>query len=65
MVRKCAIVEVGHSILFIVYHIQKNNIPYSELGADYFDKRNEEGLTRYYVKRLENLGHQVTIENAA
>jgi len=31
---------------------------YEDLGADYFDQINAEGLKRYLVKRLERMGHR-------
>lgn len=35
------------------YHILKNRRPYQELGGDYFDRLRDDGLKRYYVKRLQ------------
>jgi len=35
------------------------------LGSDYFDRLNADGLKRYLIRRLEALGHKVTIEAAA
>jgi transposase len=63
--KKRAIVAVGHSILIAVYHVLKRSIPYRELGHDYFDQTNHDRLTRYYVKRLQSLGHIVTLEAVA
>ncbi|CAG1770471.1 hypothetical protein BAC3_01080 [uncultured bacterium] len=60
--KKRAIVAVGHTILKIVYHILKHSVLYCELGNDYFDSLNSENLKRYLVKRLEKLGHKVTLE---
>ena len=37
---------------------------YEELGGDYFDRLQGERLTRHLVKRLESLGHRVTLEPA-
>jgi len=34
---------------------------YNDLGGDFFDRLDAGRLTRYYVKRLECLGHQVTV----
>ncbi len=53
---------MGHSLLVIFYHMLKSGTRYPDLGADYFDRREPECLTRYYVKRLESLGHRVTLE---
>lgn len=34
---------------------------YIDLGKDYFDKQKEQSIIRYSVRRLENLGYNVTI----
>jgi hypothetical protein len=59
--KKRAIVAVGHTILVIVFHMLKNQQPYRDLGADYFDRRNAEQLKRSLVRKLERLGVQVSI----
>lgn len=61
--KKRAIVAVAHSILIILYHVLKTKQPYCELGADYLDRINATQLKRYFVKRLENLGLQVTVQD--
>jgi len=38
---------------------------YSDLGADYFDRLNPEGLRRRLTKRLEGLGFKVILEPSA
>ena len=60
--KKRAIIAVAHSILIIAYCMQKNQCEYRDLGSDYFDRLNADGLKRYLVRRLEGLGHKVTIE---
>jgi transposase len=62
--KKRAIVAVAHTILVIVFHMLKNQQPYRDLGADYFDRRNSEQLKRSLVRRLESLGLKVTISPA-
>jgi transposase len=59
---KKAVVAVAHTILVIIYHVIKHNVPYRELGADYFDKLNITYIKRHHVKRLESLGFKVTLE---
>jgi len=59
--KKRALIAVGHSLLVIVYHMLKNNVAYSDLGADYFERLEPERLRRYLVKRLERLGYDVTL----
>ena len=60
--RKCAIIAVAHSILVIGYHLQRKRCVYSDLGGNYFDRLHADGLKRYLVKRLESLGHSVTLQ---
>jgi len=60
--RKRALVAVGHSMLVIFYHMLKNGSTYADLGGDFYDRLEPERLTRYYVKRLEGLGHKVTLD---
>lgn len=60
--RKRALVAVGHSILVVVYHMLKAGSSYADLGVDFFDRLEPERLTRYYVKRLESLGHKVSLQ---
>ena len=59
--KKQAIVAVGHTILVMMYHVLRDGVDYHELGHDYLDKLQPQRLTRYLVKRLEALGHQVTL----
>src|SRR5437867_4311333 len=60
--KKRALVAVGHSMLVIFYHMLKERTTYKDLGGDFFDRLEPERLTRYYVKRLEDLGHKVRSE---
>jgi transposase len=62
--QKKAIVAVAHSILVICYHIIKRKVPYQELGGDYFDKRRPEATAKRLMKRLEQLGFNITVEPA-
>jgi transposase len=60
--KKRACIAVAHSILKIVYHMLNNGVPYHDLGGTYFDRLDPKRLTRYLVRRLERLGHKVTLE---
>jgi transposase len=62
--KKRALIAVGHSMLVIFYHMLKNGTTYADLGGDFFDRLEPDRLTRYYVKRLESLGHKVTLESS-
>ncbi len=56
-----ALVAVGHAILVIVYHVLKRGEPYQDLGANYFDQRDQQNVRRRLVRRLEQLGYQVNL----
>jgi transposase len=60
--RKKAILAVAHSILVIAYHLIRCQEPYYELGGDYFDRRRPEVTAKRFVKRLEQLGFQVLVQ---
>ena len=62
---KRAIVAVAHSLLVAAYYIIRDEVVYTDLGAAHFDRLAPTQLTRYFVKRLEGLGHKVTLETAA
>jgi transposase len=61
--KKRAIIAVGHTILVIAYYLIARGERYRELGGGYFDQIHSEGLKRHLVKRLEGLGHKVTLES--
>lgn len=58
---KRATIAVAHALLVIAYHILKTGAHYRELGADYFDKLHPDRLKRKLIKRLEELGLEVTV----
>jgi transposase len=60
--RKRALVALAHTLLGIIYHVLKEGTTYRDLGPDYLDRLEPERLTRQLVKRLESLGHKVTLE---
>jgi len=60
--KKRALIAVGHTILVIAYHVLKKGVTYVELGADYLSRLDPERVTRNLVKRLQKLGHKVTLE---
>jgi len=60
--KKKAIVAVAHSILVIAYHLIQRQEPYRELGGNYFDQRRPEATAKRLLKRLEQLGYAVQIQ---
>jgi transposase len=62
---KRAIMAVAHALLVIAYHMLKRKEDYRELGADHFDRIDMNRTRRSLVRRLERLGHKVTLEPLA
>lgn len=61
-----ALFAVAHTMLVIIWHLLKNDCDYHELGADYFDRRNDtDARQRYLVRELEKLGVAVELKPAA
>lgn len=60
--KKRAIVAVARALLVTIYHILKTRKPYQELGADYFDRLDRQGLTNRLLNRLEQLGYYVHLQ---
>jgi transposase len=45
----------------IIYHMLRDKKPYSDLGADYFEKLDTARIERHHVRRLEQLGYTVRL----
>ncbi len=52
---------VAHTILEIAHQLLATGTTYTDLGADYFDRRTREQHTRRAIRLLEELGHTVTL----
>ena len=59
--KKRALIAVAHSVLVVAYVLRKRGCVYLDLGSDYFEKINQEQLTRYHIKKLQRLGYSVTV----
>lgn len=59
-----AVVAVAHSLLVIIYHMLREQRPYADLGADYFDQLDTARLERHHVRRLEQIGYAVILTPA-
>ncbi len=62
---KRALVAVAHAILVVIYHMLKDGTVYQDMGSDYFDRLDREAILKRTVRRLENLGYKVTLEEPA
>ncbi len=60
--KKRAALAVGHTILIMAYHIIKEHRTYNELGADYFDRLNEQQLVKRLASRIKTLGYEVEVK---
>jgi transposase len=59
--KKRALGAVKHSLLVTVYFMLRDNKPYKDLGANYFDKLNPQHQIHYHVRKLKELGHKVEL----
>jgi len=62
--KKRAIVAVAHALLVTGYMLLWTGRKFQDLGEDYFDRLDQERLTKRLVKRLERLGHKVSLQPA-
>jgi transposase len=62
---KRAAIAVAHSILVIAYYILRDSVPFQDLGADYFDRMNTTKAKAYHLRRLAELGCDVSAIVAA
>jgi transposase len=62
-----AIFAVAHTMIVIVWHVlSSEDHTYSDLGADYYERRTDaERRKRYLVRELERLGQHVILQPAA
>jgi transposase len=62
---KKAIVAVAASMLTAAWHMLTTGSEYKDLGAAYLDRRDHAKLAKRLVRRLEDLGLKVTVQEAA
>ncbi|MFF3518366.1 transposase [Streptomyces sp. NPDC002573] len=59
---KRALVAVMHKLAIAIWHVLHDQVPYRELGADYFAKRNPERAMRRMIKEANSLGLTLRFE---
>lgn len=57
-----AIVAVAHSLLEAMYWMLKDQVPYKDLGGDYFTAGREQHIIQNLTKRLSDFGYFVTLD---
>ena len=60
--KRKAAVAIGHAILEVAYYLLTRDVPYHDLGPLFFEERHRAALERTLVRRLEALGHTVTLQ---
>jgi transposase len=62
---KKAVVAVAASMLTAIYFVLRDRTPYRDLGAAYFDRRDQTKIANRLRRRLESLGFSVQMQPAA
>jgi len=60
--KKRAMIAVAHSLIISAYHMLKRGTDYHDLGPTHFDDRDRNGVQKRLVRRLEQLGYQVDLQ---
>lgn len=60
-----AVVAVAHSMLIAIYNMLAFDVPFCDLGEDYYNHFNTEKKINHYLKKLKNLGWQPPITASA
>jgi transposase len=63
--KKRAGIDVAHAMLRIAYYLLTRKEMYVDLGEDFFDKQKQASIVRNSVRRLENLGYNVSISEVS
>lgn len=59
--RKRAVVAVAHSLTTALYFMLQHDIPFRDLGGDYFDQRDRDRREQRALATLRGLGYDVTL----
>jgi len=62
---KRAAIAVAHSVLLAIYRMLKDGAHFEDLGPTHLDAKRRQAIAMRSVKRLEELGFKVTIEEPA
>lgn len=62
---KKAVVAVAASMLTAIYYILRDDKPYNELGADFFQRMDTGRAANRLIKRLRDMGYEVELRRAA
>ena len=62
---KKAVIAVAASMLTAIYYVLRDSVPFRDLGAGYFDRRDSVKIANRLRRRLESLGFAVSMQPAA
>lgn len=62
---KKAIIAVASSMLTACYHMLRDGVPYEDLGAEHFDRRDRSKAVNRLAKRIRDLGFDVELRPLA
>lgn len=62
---KKAVLAVAASMLTAVWHMLRDGRTYQDLGATYFDRRDQKRVASRLIKRLQSMGLTVQVQEAA
>ncbi len=60
-----AIMAVAASMLTAIYFMLRDQVPYQDLGPDYFDRLEHGKLLRRLVRKIEDLGYDIDLKRVA
>ena len=60
-----AVIAVAHAQLEIIHTLLSSGELYTDLGSDYFERQQQEMITKRAIRQLEKLGHQVILNPLA
>ena len=60
--KNSAKIAVAHSILIPIWYILKYGVEFRNLGADYYNQLNREKKAKLLMKKLSDLGYDVSTE---
>lgn len=60
-----AVIAVANTMLRAIFHMLTNDVPYQDLGADFFDRENQDRTVRRLTTRLKKLGFDIELRRAA
>jgi transposase len=63
--KKKSLVALQHNMLVAIWHMLTDDVPYQDLGGNYFDRLDPDRAKRRAIAQLHRLGYQVELTQAA